>query len=256
MIIPFCNVGSSGSSPIPPEMIDPDDVTDMMARYRGVDLVGVDTAEITAWDDASPVGNDLVAVGSGGDRPTIKDNGINTTMRVAANAAARGLIKTSFTPPTSLSNWTLFSVVKFTALPAPSGNNYRNNFFAFDDSATNGLALGIRDEIDDGQLNILVAGVENGVTNEIMDLGWHVITMRCTADVYTVYVDGVLQTWEAEPSNPPTGTINSLSLLMGRDNSSVDFSFHELAEAILYDQAVSDGDRAGVETWLADHYGL
>jgi hypothetical protein len=238
---------------------DPDTVSGLVIWHKPETLTGyADTAEITSWTDSSGTANTATNGGFAGRGPVCKTNILNGYRIARFNGTSNYLVQPGYTPSTTMS---IFLVVSFDTsseriiwstakvVTPPSGGilvggraaSTANNLFVqsglggtWCDGANNtaGGALG-------AGFNVIEVVVAAGSTN-----AWLNRTNTIS--------DGTHGTMGAA-----TSTTVAIGVLLNELGAALaDFHKGDLAEILIYDNAVSTADRAHIENYLYTKYAL
>ncbi len=206
---------------------------------------------ITAWDDASGSGNNLLASGDPqlltGATPTGEDaislDGIDDKLERLGT-------DTLFNLPNNNEDRTVFFVVDYI-------NTDRATGFAFGDGAQN-EAFGL---VSNGNSDLIVQGWGNandansGVSagDNIGTDEWLVQSVVLDQDVLTHYLNGTAIDTQAQVFATDSNSAES-SIVIGEEIAGLGFGQHNVAAVLVYDRALNETERGEVETFLQQKF--
>ncbi len=211
-------------------------------------ISGANGADMTTWTDAGP--NSLVpaATGGAGNRPTVATNSLNgRTTAATANLQGLQIPSSPGVSYTSKDTWSLFAVVKWTAVGASE-----NNFATLD----NGLGAGFRTGLDHSTGNYLLVypNVGNFLSGNSPTLNvFHCVVLTANAGVLSVSIDGTAYSLGthimAATSNPA-----SFNLCMGFNFGGYLFQGN-LADIAFYNGTLTGTDLSKLHIYSQITYG-
>lgn len=222
----------------------PDDISGLMAWYKGDDLSGTDGDPIGTWADASGNGRDLTQATSS-KKPTIQTVSGKRVLRF--DGVDDEMLTAAFASPTS--------GVTVYAIASPTGTSFRHIAIH---AATGSWAspyarwaLRARSDSDDWEAwvqdggdvptNYVAGGSPTGGT-------WRVMSLHYDQSNVTLRQDG-----SALHTKGRSGALTSSTepLIMGARTASGEFWSGDIRELIVYDNGVSAGDLADLDTYAA-----
>lgn len=230
-------------------VFSPANITSLRMWFRGSDLSGADGSPVSTWSDASGNGNDATQ-GTGSMQPLLRVNGLGNNPALEFDGVDDFLngVPLQFTPGDA--PFTIIAVVRRIGSVASFPNiisigaNINNRAYSLflDTSgayATSAKAGTGAVSADTNTLNrsLIVSGTYTGGAGE-----------------YQVYTNGVRT--GAIFESAPTPSWNPTAFRIGDDVGAAQNFAGLIAEIIVFDAALSDGDRAGVECGLSRRYGL
>lgn len=228
-------------------IVQPDDVAGLILWLKADALGLSDNDPVGTWTDSSSEGNDAIQ-GTTGNKPLFKTNILNGLPVVRFDGSNDFMVVAGFTKGA----FTAFYVYKSTAA----------GIFA-EHSVNAGLNPGDYHYIPGGaHFAANGAGGFSGYDLSAPSLAigtFRYITrvMDGTHAGHLAWVNGVAGTRDSfvGTGDPGTGNVVADYYIGGRAGGSL-FNQGDYAEIIIYDNAIPDPDRVGVEAFLADKYAL
>lgn len=222
----------------------PGDIAGLQGWFKGSEFDSTtDGTEVTTWTDQGPATRNVTAAGLASNRPTVARNAINTSMTAVHCNDKVGLQSpTTYPGGTAI---TLLIVFKFPSNPVTA----RTDFFS-----TNGgtWLLGIN---TNGRLHIHHDSVGEYEINAAVSANvWHYLTLTASGSVVTnAFIDAAAVTWAnvGFGTTPTFQSSNYLRVVYGQSNW-----IGWVAEAAIYDVALSTPDRQALEAYAASRFGL
>lgn len=252
---PLVDVGSNGDGEAPFDPLSLPNLGIWLDATYQVDVAGDATAgAVTRWHDRSVYGRDAVPAGSGTNPPTLVPNALYGRPVVHFTASQLDLLVTPWTGP-GTSEMTMFLVTRgypnsalrfqtsvntfpFVLFPVDIAQSEANPNFVLDVGTTSPTYVTLRVPIDAGPSLAAASWSANG-----------------TADTYT---GGVLAEQRITTLALPSGLlyIGGVLPLLAAPYTTVPFANGDIAEAIVYTNALEDADRAKVEAYLRTKWGI
>ncbi len=224
------------------------------ATYQ-VDVAGDGGAGVvTRWHDRSVYGRDAIPAGNGTNPPTLVPSALGGRPVVHFISSQLDLLVTPWTGPGS-SAITMFLVTRgypnsalrfqtnvstypFVMFPIDTSGSEANPSFVLEVGTISPNAVTVRAPIDAGPTLLSATWSANG-----------------TADTYT---GGVLDEQRITGLTLPSGVlyIGGVLPLLGPPYTTVPFADGDIAEAIVYTNALGDADRVKVEAYLRAKWGI
>lgn len=249
------------------------DVTGLYAHYRAEDLDGTlsDTDPVSTWEDQTANGLDLTA--AGGARPTYRTSIVNgySVLRFSGS---------NYLQASTASDWTFlhdgsdhFAVVVCRIESSP-GSVLMTLFDTGGlSSSETGSFLGWENRgssqnLESPQWWVTKSSITNFVIQNLsVDYGmrdsdtrdrWHTVAVGRNSTDWGMWVDGSLGAGDvrAQSNTPDTGAPED-ALTVGERYTLTGFGLDgDIAEIAIWDEAVSDDDKAAIFEFFADKYGV
>ncbi len=223
-------------SAIPPSAFTPLSIAGCQLWLDASQLTGLTNNDpLSTWTDFSTHGRN--ATQTGGNRPTYKTGVQNGLPAILFDRTSSQYMTGSLTLSQPV---TIFAVAQ---------NDHSTSTYEFYfDSTTNRIAL-LRVDTAIGAYEVF-AGAD-AMRSATADTGWHYITGVANGSSSIVAVDGSATTGLAAGSNSLGSTY-----MVGASASAANHMSGYIAELIIYDTALSSGDRVLVQNYLKAKYGL
>lgn len=201
--------------------------------------------EVTTWTDKSVSALAFTSVGAATNRPTVARNAINSSMTAVACAGKNGLSNGIVQLSGGAKSFTIFGVMQFTA-----NNTSENNFAYLQQSDSNAGRYGL--------VGTAFGGVWGNVGSHTAALtptlnAWHYFVLRVTNNAARIYWNGVSDLALTSRVWGATGT--GMSILQGYNAAGYLFQ-GAIAELAIFDGAVSDDEKSGLESYARARFGL
>ncbi|MEM7167974.1 MAG: hypothetical protein AAF581_21150, partial [Planctomycetota bacterium] len=218
----------------------PLDTTGLILRLESDSGVVTTGSTVTAWNDQSPLGNNLTAGGA----PTLAPGVLNGNPAIQFDGIDDKLDRNVFMglPTGSGSNRTLFLVVRYNST-GPGG-------FSFGDPTCNdAFGLIVRPPLGDLMVTGYCTSADQGTAEPGTGSGWMIQSVILDASVQRHYRDGR----RIDSGFFNYSTTNS-KVVIGAEVGSFLYTDMEVGAALVYNYAVSDTTHANVVAYLKDKY--
>lgn len=204
-----------------------------------------DDDPVATWTDRSTAGNDATQA-TEADKPLFKTNILNSQPIMRFDGTDDFLSNTS--PVTGSTHRTQFFVVK------ANGNTVTDGFVKWGDEASSGLDWLVTPEVAVRVNGSKVFNTAMGTSN------FRILTIRFDGTT-TGDIDGWLDGSALGVTSSSGATINTTSTANDAIGKTIitaadEFFSGDIAEIIVYDSALSVGNRGTVETYLSDKYNI
>lgn len=219
----------------PPEV--PQTISSLVGWFDATRITGLaDGAAVGQWDDLSGASRHLLQ-STGANQPTYQTNELNSNPVVRFDGSNDTLATNAFTAEAQ--PHTIFSVVRFASIAASSyifdgiGTADRHALFYFTGSSQMEQYAGssITGGAPSVGTGLIFSSVFNGASSELFKNGTSVATGDCGGNLITGLTLG--------------GRFNAIDLLNG-----------DIGEVIVYNRALSVGERQQVEDYLTTKWGI
>jgi hypothetical protein len=214
---------------------NPDSIAGLQVWLKADAIVAADGSSVTTWDDSSSANHDFTQ-GTAGSRPTYQTNELNGLPVVrfdgTDDSMLGGDLSASF--PSAATLFTVYTT--------------RDTEYSVYDHETND-GFWREGTTGNGYFRCFRSARINGYPATMPATGSHQFTLLSSAATYNAWLDGADKGAQAAAYMAGAGHIIGL-------NGGSGYSDIDIAEVLVYNSALSAPNRALVETYLNDKWGL
>ena len=245
-IVPFVPYGTTYGEPISQDF-SPTDIAGISLWLDASQIVGLaDSNSIQAWMDMSGQGND-VSQTTGADQPTYQTNELNGLPVVRFDGINDTLTRATIS---TSGNTTIFLVL----VTATLGSDSRLIFSSLSSSNVQG-EFAFHTRVDNtvfwSRRETASSAVRDVTSQVLSDTTAYLFSTVFNSGAYFLSVNGTENTTDT-PNNFGTGDATAWKVGSGDGT----FWNGDMAEIIVYDSALSTGNRQSVESYLATKYNI
>jgi hypothetical protein len=214
---------------------DPSSIAGLAVWLDATQIASTDGTALSSWSDASGGGHHATQA-SGTLQPTYQTNELNgkPVVRFDGTDDFMTLGNLSATFPAAATLFVVFTPVTESAYSVYEHDS-TNGFWRFSDG--NGYWRTFRSARVDGYIVMPASGN-------------HMVSLVSSAATWQAYLDGV--GGGAQAAAYQAGTSHEI----GRSQGNAEYLAGDIAEVLVYDSALSDGNRVAVQTYLQAKWGL
>ena len=236
----------AGGASVP---FSPADVSGLVVWLAADEIVGLNDGDpVATWSDLSGSGNDATEATN---QPTYQTNEINGLPVVRFDGTNDKLAITD-NATIDITTCTIFVVAKVTGVGVQGCFLVNKNY----DGSTLPYSLAVRgDAVNTAGMASFSAGWHSsGITTDVRSDGlFHIFAGSHDGATLKYFIDGVLDDSAAWAANFPS---NNQPLYIATYFNDAEFTNGDFAEILVYNSAISGGDFASVQNYLADKYAL